>query len=255
MLLLSISAFAIFCLVSGSVYLLNDLLDIENDRKHPQKSLRPLASERLSPWVAKISFVVILTTSLIASFSINLDFAITVLGYFAVQIAYSAFLKHVVILDVFSIATGFFLRVVAGAKAIGVPISSWLLICTIFISLFLGLGKRRHELVLLGGDARNHRKVLNEYNITLLDQMVGVVTAGIVTSYSLYTLSHETIRKFHTENLWFTIPVVLYGVFRYLYLVYRKQEGGNPELTLLEDRPLLVSIILYLIVVGVILYF
>jgi hypothetical protein len=144
---------------------------------------------------------------------------------------------------------------VAGAKAIEVHISSWLLICTIFISLFLALGKRRHEILLLGGDAGNHRKVLDEYRITLLDQMVSVATTGTVISYSLYTLSQETIKKFNTENLWFTIPIVLYGIFRYLYLLYRKEEGGDPELLVFEDKPLLASLALYIIVVGIILYF
>jgi 4-hydroxybenzoate polyprenyltransferase len=255
MLLTSIEAFLIFCLISGGVYLLNDLLDIEMDKRHPKKTLRPLASGRLNPLVTRIGFIVVLAVSLTLSFLINLSFGMTALGYIIIQIAYSMFSKNVIIADVFCIAGGFFLRVIAGAEAIEVPISSWLLICTIFISLFLGLGKRRHELLLLGGDAGNHRKVLDEYNIALLDQMVSVATAGTVISYSLYTLSPETIMKFNTENLWFTIPIVLYGIFRYLYLVYRKEEGGNPELTLFEDKHLLASIVLYIIVVGIILYF
>ena len=253
---MSIAAFGIFCLLSGGVYLLNDLIDIEKDKRHPKKALRPLASGRLSPSIATTTLIIILPLSLISSFLImNKPFFLTVLGYLAVQIAYSTVLKRIVILDIFSIAAGYFLRVVAGAEAIEVPISSWLLICTIFISLFLGFGKRRHELLLLGGDAGGHRKVLNEYSVNLLDQMVSVVTAGTVISYSLYTLSHETITKFGTEKLWYTIPIVLYGIFRYLYLVYRKEEGGNPELILFADKPLLVSIAVYVIIVGIILYF
>jgi 4-hydroxybenzoate polyprenyltransferase len=256
MLMIGIGAFCIFCLLSGGTYVLNDLLDIEKDKRHPKKFHRPLASGRLSSRVAKISVIIVLMLSLAASFLIlNIPFAVTALGYVAVQIAYSTFLKEIVILDVFSIAAGFFLRVVAGAVAIDVPISSWLLICTIFISLFLGLGKRRHELLLLGEDARNHRDVLNQYNMNVLDQMVSVVTAGTVISYSLYTLSHETIKKFGTEKLWYTIPIVLYGIFRYLYIVYRREGGGSPESTLFEDKPLLGSIALYVIVVGIILYF
>lgn len=255
-LVISIAAFGIFCLLSGGVYLLNDLLDIEKDKQHPKKSCRPLASGKLSTKVAKITIIIVLTLSLTASFLIiNVPFAATALGYLAVQIAYSTLLKGIVIIDIFSIAAGFFLRVVAGAMAVDVPISSWLLICTIFISLFLGLGKRRHEFLLLGEDARNHREVLNDYNVSVLDQMVSVVTAGTVISYSLYTLSHETVNRFGTENLWYTIPIVLYGIFRYLYLVYRKEAGGNPESTLFEDKPLLASIALYVIVVGIILYF
>ena len=254
--MISIAAFVIFCFLSGGVYLLNDLLDIEKDKKHPKKSSRPLASGRLSPKVAKITIIIVLTVSLAVSLLIiKIPFAVTALGYLAVQAAYSTFLKEIVIMDVFCIAAGFFLRVVAGAMAIDVPVSSWLLICTTFVSLFLGLGKRRHEFLLLGEDARNHREVFNEYNINVLDQMVSVVTAGTVISYSLYTLSHETITKFGTERLWYTIPIVLYGVFRYLYLVYRRGEGGSPELTLFQDKPLLASIALYVVVVGIILYF
>ena len=256
MLVMSIAAFIIFCFLSGGVYLFNDLLDIEKDKKHPKKSYRPLASGRLNPTAAKITLILILVLSVVGSFLIiNIPFGITSLGYLAVQIAYSILLKEIVIMDIFSIAAGFFLRVVAGAMAIDVPISSWLLICTIFISLFLGLGKRRHEFLSLGENARNHRGVLNEYNISVLDQMVSVATAGTVISYSLYTLSHETVTKFGTEKLWYTIPIVLYGIFRYLYLVYRREEGGNPEITLFEDKPLLVSLALYVIVVGIILYF
>jgi len=256
MLMISIAAFVIFCFLSGGVYLLNDLLDIEKDKKHPEKSYRPLASGRLSPKVAKITIIIVLTVSLAVSLLvINIPFAATALGYLTVQIAYSILLKEVVIMDIFSIAAGFFLRVIAGAMAIDVPISSWLLICTIFMSLFLGLGKRRHEFLLLGEDARNHRKVLNEYNTNVLDQMVSIVTAGTVISYSLYTLSYETIKKFGTEKLWYTIPIVLYGVFRYLYLVYRKEGGGSPEITLFADKPLFASIALYVILVAIILYF
>ena len=255
MLVINIVAFIIFCFLSGGVYLFNDLLDIEKDKRHPKKSLRPLASGRLSPSIATTTLIIILTLSLISSFLImNKPFVFTVLGYLAVQIAYSSVLKRIVILDIFSIAAGYFLRVVAGAEAIEVPISSWLLICTIFISLFLSFGKRRHEILLLGEDAGGHRKVLNEYSVNLLDQMVSVVTAGTVISYSLYTLSYETIKRFGTERLWYTIPIVLYGIFRYLYLVYRKEEGGNPELILFADKPLLVSIVLYVIVVGIVLY-
>jgi 4-hydroxybenzoate polyprenyltransferase len=255
MLLTTMEAFVTFCLVSSGVYLINDLLDVEMDKAHPKKSLRPLASGSLSPHLARIAFVVVVAISLTCSFLINLTFGMIVLGYLAVQIAYSTILKKVVIADVFCIATGFFLRVMGGAEAIAVPISSWLLICTIFISLFLSLGKRRHEFALLGTEGGKHRKTLDDYNTALLDQMVSVVTAGTVISYSLYTLSQETVKKFGTENLWVTIPIVLYGIFRYLYLVYRRENGGNPELILFEDKHILASIVIYVIVVGTILYF
>ena len=254
MILTSVMAFIAFCLISISVYLFNDLIDIERDKKHPNKRYRPLASGRLSPFVAKIVFIIALFASLSTSFFINMHFLLIVLAYFAIQLVYCKLLKEVVILDVFSIASGFFLRVAAGAVAIGAPMSTWLLLCTIFISLFLALGKRRHELVTLGEYAAEHRKVLNEYNGHLLDQMVSIVTAGTVLTYSLYTLSPETIERFNTKNLWLTIPVVLYGIFRYLYRVYQKEEGGRPEKILLDDKPLLVSIIIYIIVVVSIIY-
>jgi 4-hydroxybenzoate polyprenyltransferase len=254
MLLTGVEAFVIFCVLSGGVYLLNDLADIEKDRVHPRKALRPLASGRLNPFPARMVCLALLVFSVAASFSINRAFAAVCLGYLALQIAYSKWLKERVILDLFSIAAGFFLRVIAGAKAIEVPISTWLLLCTLFLSLFLALGKRRHELVLLGEEARHHRGVLREYDVSLLDQMMGVVTAGTIISYSLYTLSNETVQKFQTENLGFTIPIVLYGIFRYLYLVYQKGEGGHPELLFFDDKSLLSAVLLYGIVVGIVLY-
>jgi 4-hydroxybenzoate polyprenyltransferase len=254
LLITSIEAFVTFCFVSVGVYLLNDLLDIEADKNHPKKSLRPLASGKLNPFVAKIGLVVIFTVSLTASYLINAFFSAIVLLYIVVQVAYSSFLKNVVIMDVFCIAGGFFLRVIGGAEAIAVPVSSWLLVCTIFISLFLGLTKRRHEIVLLSTEAGKHRKVLEEYNSNFLDQLIGIVTAGTVISYSLYTLSIETVTKFSTDKLWFTIPIVLYGVFRYLYLVYCKGEGGNPEIVLLGDKHLVGCILLYIVFVGAVLY-
>jgi len=250
----SVIAFVAFCLVSSGVYLLNDLIDVEKDRKHPEKSKRPLASGKLNPSVAKMACVFLLILSLVVSFLVNRDFGCVVCAYILLQLAYFAFFKEAVILDVFSVSAGFFLRVVAGAKAIEVPISSWLLICTIFVSLFLGLGKRRHEMLLLGQEAKNHRITLDQYNLPFLDQMVGVATAGTVISYSLYTLSQETVQKFHTENLWYSIPIVLYGIFRYLYLVYRKEEGGHPETVFLEDRPLLLTVLLYFVTVGIVIY-
>ena len=254
MLAATAGAFIVFCFVSSSIYILNDLFDIEKDRKHPVKRQRPLASGELSPLLAKVIALTVLGGSLIASFLINLTFSITVIGYVVLQICYFKFAKEIVILDVFFIASGFFLRVIAGAKAIEVPISSWLLICTIFVSLFLGFGKRRHEILLLGADAANHRKALAEYNLTLLDQMVSIVTAGTVISYSLYTLSPETVAKFHTEKLWLTIPIVLYGVFRYLYIIYKSGKGGHPELVFFQDRHILASILLYILVVSLIIY-
>ena len=252
----SIVAFCIFCFISGSVYLFNDLFDIEEDRKHSKKCHRPLASGRLSPKIAKIAIFIVLFVSLMVSFLLmNIRFTVIGLGYLAIQIGYSIWLKRIVILDILAIASGFAIRVLAGALAIDVPPSYWLLICTVFVSLFLALGKRRHEFVLLGENAREHRGVLEEYNTSLLDQMISIVTAGTLISYSFFTLAPETVSRFNTKRLALTIPIVLYGIFRYLYLVYRKEEGGSPESMLLEDKPLLATLVIYGIVVAIIIYF
>lgn len=250
----SIEAFFIFCLLSGAIYIFNDLFDVHQDRTHPLKCARPIASGKLSPSKAKGVLVVFAVISLAAAFSLGPYFGAVAVGYALIQVAYSIKLKRIVIIELFSVASGFFLRVLAGALAIQVPTSSWLLICTLFISLFLAIGKRRHELLFLGDYAAQHRQVLGEYNIGFLNQMASVATTGTVLSYSLYTLSSETVEKFHTKNLWLTVPIVLFGVFRYLYCVYRKKEGGSPESVLFEDKPLMVSIIAYVIAVTFILY-
>lgn len=247
-------AFIIFCLLSGSVYTLNDLIDLTQDRNHPKKSKRPLASGKLSPLTAIISGIILVVLSLTNAFWLNINFAWIALGYFILQIAYSTLLKHVVILDVLAVSAGFVLRAIAGAEVIDVPISSWLLICTILLALFLALGKRRHELLLLEDNAVHHRKILYEYSPGLLDQMISVATASTVVAYALYTMSAETIEKFHTDNLKYTIPFVLYGIFRYLYLIHQKSGGGSPEKILLNDKPLLIDIILYLITVWLFTY-
>ena len=242
-------AFIVFCFLSGSVYTLNDLLDIKQDRTHPKKSQRPLASGKLQPPIAIVSGSILVVLSLANAFWLNTNFGFIALGYFILQIAYSTALKHVVILDVLAVSIGFVLRAIAGAEVINVPISSWLLVCTILLALFLSLGKRRHEIILLEDNATDHRKILFEYSPALLDQMISVVTASTVVAYALYTMSAETINKFHTDNLKYTIPFVLYGIFRYLYLIHQKSEGGSPEKILLNDRPLLINIILYLLTV------
>ena len=242
-------AFIIFCLLSGSVYTLNDLLDVKQDRTHPKKSQRPLASGKLQPPIAIVSGSILVLLSLANAFWLNTNFGFIALGYFILQIAYSTALKHIVILDVLAVSIGFVLRAIAGAEVINVPISSWLLVCTILLALFLSLGKRRHEIILLEDNAADHRKILFEYSPALLDQMISVVTASTVVAYALYTMSAETINKFQTDNLKFTIPFVLYGIFRYLYLIHQKSEGGSPEKILLNDRPLLINIILYLLTV------
>ncbi len=251
----AVLAFVVFTLLSGAVYIFNDLIDIERDRLHPGKSKRPIAAGHLPAPTARAAFIVIALACLAGAFLINTGFGLAASAYLAIQVAYCLFFKNIVIMDVFSIASGFFLRVVAGALAIGVVISPWLKVCTFFLALFLSLCKRRHELLLLEGDSSyEHRDVLREYNAPLLDQMITVVTSATVIAYTIYTISEETVKKFHTTDLLYTIPFVLYGVYRYLYLVYRKEEGGSPEMSLLADKPMLLNIMLYAIAVVVILY-
>jgi len=248
-------AFIAFCILSGSLYIFNDLQDIEEDKQHPQKSKRPLASGRLKKSTATVSTVILAPLAFIIAGTLNQEFFIICLIYGTLQIIYSLWLKYVVIVDVFVIAAGFLLRVVAGGLVINVSLSSWLLICTILLAFFLAMSKRRHELVLLEHNAQNHRSILREYSPYLLDQMMAVVTASTLIAYSLYTISTETINKFGTKKLIYTIPFVLYGIFRYLYLVHQKSEGGSPEALIIKDKPLLVDIFLWAMTVVLILQF
>jgi 4-hydroxybenzoate polyprenyltransferase len=236
-------AFAVFCALAGAVYLVNDLADLERDRLHPAKRTRPLASGALPLGLARAAAALLLLAALSASLLLGPLFLLCTLAYAALNLAYSFGLKHVVILDVLAVALGFVLRAVAGAVAIGVHFSPWLLVCTILLALFLALAKRRHELVTLE-DAVGHRQILAEYTPYLLDQMIAVVTASCLTAYAFYTLAPETVEKYRTERLALTIPFVIYGIFRYLYLVHRRDLGGSPADVLLTDRPLLVAVAL-----------
>jgi len=249
-----LGAFALFCLLSSGTYLINDLFDLRNDREHPLKSRRPLASGQLSKSTAAITAAVLVLASLGLSFLLHPHFGVAALTYLVINLAYSAYLKQVVILDVMLVAFGFVLRAVAGALVIEVEISSWLLICTVLIALFLALGKRRHEVQLLAEGSSQHRRVLGEYSPYFLDQMIAVVTASALMSYTLYTLSPEVARKFGDNDLMFTVPFVLYGIFRYLYLVHRQSKGGSPAHVLLTDRPLMLDILLWFAAVWFILY-
>jgi len=250
----ALAAFAIFCALSGAIYVFNDVADAEKDRLHPSKRNRPIARGALPIPGAVALGVVLLAGSLVAAFWLSVGFGVVAAAYAALLTAYSVWLKHVVILDVLTVAAGFVLRAVAGAAAIGVEISGWLVICTILIALFLALGKRRHEYRTLRGDAAAHRPILAEYSEGFLDQMVAVVTASTVTAYALYTMSPETVAKFHTRLLPVTLPFVLYGIFRYLYLLYRREQGGNPSDLLLSDRALLINTVLWMLAVLVIVY-
>lgn len=247
-------AFALFCGLSGAVYLLNDVADRERDRMHPLKRLRPVASGTLSPRTAVGLAAIIGFGCLAASFALGVPFAACAVLYLGLNLLYSFSLKEVVILDVLAISLGFVLRAVAGAVAIGVQISDWLLICTILLALFLTLSKRRHELTSLSDSATGHRATLQEYSPYLLDQMIAVVTASCVTAYAFYTTAAETRDKFQTDRLAWTLPFVLYGIFRYLYLVHRKEQGGSPTDVLLTDRPLLIDVFLWALSVVLILY-
>jgi 4-hydroxybenzoate polyprenyltransferase len=250
----ALAAFVIFCGLSGAMYLLNDVADCERDRLHPVKRERPIASGALPVGPAVTIAIVLIVAGLGAAWLIARPFALVALAYVVLLGAYSAWLKHLVIADVLTVAIGFVLRAVAGALAIGVAFSGWLIICTLQIALFLALGKRRHEYLSLGDDAVRHRPILAQYSAALLDQMIAVVTASAVTAYALYTMSPETVAKFHTQLLPATLPFVLYGIFRYLYLLYRRELGGNPSDLFLNDRALLVNTLCWMLAVLLIIY-
>jgi len=250
----AVGAFLIFCGLSGAIYVFNDLADVEKDRRHPAKRNRPIARGALPIPAAATLGVGVLVVSLVAAFWLSVPFGVVATAYAALLTAYSVWLKHLVILDVLTVALGFVLRAIAGAAVIAVEISGWLVICTILIALFLALGKRRHEYRTLRGDAAAHRPILAEYSEGFLDQMVAVVTASTVTAYALYTMSPDTVAKFHTRLLPLTLPFVLYGIFRYLYLLYRRDMGGNPSDLLLNDRALLANTILWILALFSIIY-
>jgi 4-hydroxybenzoate polyprenyltransferase len=253
-LLRTLLGFALFCGLSGTVYLINDIVDVERDRLHPLKRLRPIASGALSLPLASSVALGLGALSLGLSALLGWPFLLCAAAYLASNLLYSFRLKEVVIVDVLSVSMGFVIRAIAGAVAIEAPLSEWLVICTILLSLFLTLSKRRHELTSLSDTASDHRKILAEYSPYLLDQMISVVTASCVTAYAFYTTAQETREKFQTNRLYWTIPFVLYGIFRYLYLVHQKEQGGSPTDVLLTDRPLLVAVALWALAIAVIVY-
>ena len=248
-------AFAFFCMVSSAIYLINDVRDCEEDRRHPEKCNRPIACGDLSPGVAIVAAVVLAVVGIGGSFTVNLALGVVTLGYFGLQMLYQVALKRIVLLDVFAIAGGFVLRAVAGAEAIQVEISPWLLICTLLLALFLGLAKRRGELELLAEDSVGHRETLDRYSVGMLDQLIPVMAASTLMSYCLYTISDRTVAELGSTRLMYTIPFVIYGLFRYVYLIHRHGHGGAPDRTLLRDRPLLLTVVLYAITAAAIIYF
>jgi 4-hydroxybenzoate polyprenyltransferase len=242
----TIFAFLSFCLLSSGVYIINDLVDVAADRLHPVKSRRPIAQGKIGRVPAVISAFVLIAGALTAAFFIGRWFFVAALVYLAMMILYSLKIKEVVILDVLFIAFGYVLRAAAGALAIQVEISSWLLLCTFLLALFLVISKRRAEIVSLGPDAARHRKILGQYDLGFLDQVIAVVTSACIVSYCLYTLAPETVVKFHTRNLIFTVPFVIYGLFRYLYLVFQGARTDQPEKVVVTDLPILICLILWI---------
>ena len=249
----ALAAFLVFCLASGAVYILNDIKDVEQDRAHPRKRFRPIAAGELPIPLAWGFFGLLLALMIGGALLVRPALAAIALIYLLINVGYSFGLKQQVILDVFILSSGFVLRAVAGAVAIAVAISPWLYVLIGLGALFLGFAKRRAEIMLLSETAGQHRRVLEEYSATLLEELIAIVTAATIMAYGLYTFSAENLPKNHAMML--TIPFVLYGLFRYLYLVYRKDEGGSPEQVLLADRPLLACIVLWGLACVVILYY
>ncbi|MBE2197698.1 MAG: decaprenyl-phosphate phosphoribosyltransferase [Anaerolinea sp.] len=249
----TLAAFLLLCLMSSAVYIMNDLADIDSDRQHPTKRKRPLPSGQLSPVVARAAAILFAGGSLAAGYWLAPPFGWILFAYLIIQIGYTFRLKHVVLIDVCIIAAGFVLRIAAGVSVIEVQrFSPWLYVFGGFLALFMALGKRRQELILLGVNAGNHRAILDEYNLELIDRMLGIVTTSAIASYSLYTFLAEGLPPNHLMML--TIPFVIYGIFRYLYLIHVKGEGGAPEEILLRDRPFQVTLLLYAAVAFVALY-
>ncbi len=252
LLLRTLAGFGLLCLLSSLVYLVNDLADIEKDRLHPKKRHRPLASGRLSPRVAVAAALVLLAGAAPLAFALNPGFGIIALVYLAANLLYSFWLKHVVLIDVMVVALGYVLRVVAGALLVASAISPWLYICMTLLALFIGFGKRRGELLLMQAENGSSRKVLEDYSLPFLDELINLVATATIVAYSLYTFSAENLPQNHSMML--TIPFVLYGVFRYLYLIHIRGEGGAPDELVLVDRPLQVTFALWGLAAVLILY-
>lgn len=250
---LSVAAFAVFCCVSSAIYLVNDLADIEQDRLHPKKRFRPLAAGTLKQSTARIAAVVLLVVALAGSLAISTTFAIVVALYAVIMLLYSLRLKHVVIIDVLIVAAGFVLRVWGGAVVVQVArFSPWLYVCTTLLALFIAVSKRRNELITLGEDAGDHRAVLNGYTLDYIDTLTSIIISTTLAAYSFYTFSAPNLPDNHAMML--TIPFVLYGLMRYMYLVYVKEMGGAPEEIALSDRPLIICIILWMLTAGIVIY-
>lgn len=250
----AVLAAALFCLLSSAMYIFNDLIDRTSDLRHPVKQHRPIASGAVPPALAVTLIVILLGIGLGGAWFVNREFFAITLIFVALNVFYTMLLKRIVIIDVISIAISFVIRAAAGAVAIEVPASDWMLMNTLLLALFLSFGKRRHELVMLEHNAGEHRKSLTGYSSYLLDQMIAVTTPSVLVVYMLYTFSTEVSEKLGTDRLYYTIPFVVYGIFRYLYLIHSKDRGGSPVRVLLTDMPILITVVLWLITAIVILY-
>lgn len=239
----SILAFIVFSILSSSGYVINDILDYQEDKAHPIKSTRPIAAGKVERGSAGLLAATLLVLSLMGAYLLGSNFLYVCLAYTLLIVSYSIGIKNIVILDVLFVALGYVLRAIAGAVVIRVEISSWLLLCTLLIALFLAISKRRTEIVLLGEGATKHRRILSQYSLGLLNQMIAIVTAACIVAYCLYTLAPETVGKFGTRNLIYTIPFVIYGIFRYLYITFQRVEADIPERVLFSDLPLQLCLI------------
>ena len=247
-------ALVAFCLAASATYIFNDLLDIESDREHPKKRHRPLASGALSVPVAWVLLIVLFGLALTLAYVIRPAFLFALIAYVVLTLAYTLKLKHLAIIDVMAIAMGFVIRAVGGAVALDVPFSNWLVVCTFFLATFLGLSKRRHEITLLEEGAHSHRQVLQHYSVHFLDQLILIVASGTLLTYTIYTCSPEVIDRMGTDKLYVTLPFVVYGLFRYLHLIHHKTGGGDPSSTLIKDRPLGITVVLWAVACGLIIY-
>lgn len=250
----SVLGFIIFCSASSCIYILNDLCDLKADREHPLKTKRPLAAGTVNINVARLTALVLFSGSLLGALALSYPFALIIIVYLSICISYSLKLKEIVILDVILISTGFVLRAISGAVLIGVEVSEWLVLCTSMVALLVGFGKRRHELALLSESASNHRKSLSEYTIGFLDMTMGICGGAAVITYALYTTSNETVSRVGSHGMLVTIPFVVYGVFRYLFLIHVHAAGGDPVKLLFGDRPTQINLFLWILSAGLVIY-
>lgn len=250
------AAFIVFSLASSSVYIINDILDVESDRAHPRKRYRPIAAGEISVKQALVYLAILMILIIVALLFLRAIFAAVIILYFITNLFYSLKIKDIVLLDVFFISFGFMLRVLGGAAVIGVVVSSWMILTTIFISLFLAISKRRGELsqIINNDNIVKQRKVLKDYDVQFADQLNTIAAAGTIISYALYTVSERTVFTFGTEKLIYTTPFVIYGIFRYLFLMHKKNLGESPTTIVTKDIPIIINVLCWFIFSIIIIY-